>query len=61
MSAGDVLMGIGWSVCALAIVSGVFAGFAGDSPLAFVGVMPGLLLVAIGYLKRIATALLEQL
>ncbi len=54
-------MGIGWSVCALSVVLGVFAGFTGDSPLAFVGVMPGLLLVAIGYLKRIATALVEQL
>ncbi|WP_165391947.1 hypothetical protein [Zhihengliuella halotolerans] len=45
----------------LSIAIGVITGLAGDSPSAFAGVVPGLLLVAIGYLKRIATALVEQL
>ncbi|RZU62689.1 hypothetical protein EV380_2291 [Zhihengliuella halotolerans] len=61
VSAGDALIGVGGTVCVLSIAIGVITGLAGDSPSAFAGVVPGLLLVAIGYLKRIATALVEQL
>lgn len=61
ISAGDVLIGIGWSACVLSVALGVMTGFTGGSLLAFVGVIPGLLLVATGYLKRIAAALVEQL
>lgn len=59
-TAGDYFIGFGMFVAVVSVLLGIFLAFVGGNIAVFGGVIPGLLLMSVGYLKRISVALIVQ-
>ncbi|WP_344880860.1 hypothetical protein [Zhihengliuella alba] len=59
---GDFLIGIGGALATICVLIAIFVAFSGGTAGTVLGgVVPGLLLVVVGYLKKIAVAVSADL